>query len=73
MTRALPSLYSSPRLAGSSGASLNRVGILRLIIGRKMRMHSFIQLIENRFTGSKMLRRLSGVIPVAALTLDQVH
>jgi hypothetical protein len=73
MTRALPSLSSSPRLTGSSEDSLNIVGILRQIITRKMRKHSFIQLIENRFTGSKMLSTLSIVIHIGDLALDYAH
>jgi hypothetical protein len=72
MTRALPSLSSNPRLRESSEVSLNRVGIAR-VDGRKMRKHSYFQLIENRFTGSKMLRRLSFVILIMALTLEQKH
>ena len=69
MTRALPSLSTSPRLRESSEVSLNRVGrvvvVLRIsVLGRKMRKHSYFQLIENRFTGSLMLRTLSIVVPI---------
>jgi hypothetical protein len=72
MTRALPSLSTSQRRTGSSENSLKRVGIARLI-GRKMRKHSYFQWIENRFTGSLMLRTLSIVVPVMALTLEEAH
>jgi hypothetical protein len=72
MTRALPSLSTSPRLIESSEGTLNRVGIAR-VVGSKMRKHSYFQWIENRFTGSKMLRTLSIVIPIMALTLEVTH
>ena len=51
---------------------LKRVGIAR-VIGRKMRKHSYFQLIDNRFTGSLMLRTLSFVIPIGALALEEAH
>jgi hypothetical protein len=77
MTRVQPSLSTSPRLRESSEVSLMRVGrilVVFMVVGRKMRRHLYIQLIENRFTGSLMLRGLSIVIPILALTLDQeVH
>jgi hypothetical protein len=38
-----------------------------------MRKHSYIQLIENRFTGSLMLIALSIVIQIRGLTLEQAH
>jgi uncharacterized membrane protein len=43
------------------------------VVVRKMRKHSYFQLIENRFTGSLMLRGLSIVIPIMALTLEEAH
>jgi hypothetical protein len=70
MTKAQPSLSSSPRLTGSSEDSLNRVGIVRLV-GRQMRKHSYFQSTENRFTGSLMLNPQSIVIPLGALTLEK--
>jgi hypothetical protein len=78
ITGALTSLSASPRLTRSSEDSLKRVGkkimIMRLLlISRKMRRHSYIQLIENRFTESLMLRTLSFVIPVGVLTLEEAH
>jgi hypothetical protein len=73
MTRALPSLSSSPRLIGYLEDSRKRVGNMLEVIGRKMRKPSYFQSTENRFTGSKMLRRLSIVIPVGALTLGERH
>jgi hypothetical protein len=72
MTRALPSLSSSQRLPESLEDSHKRVGIIR-VIGRKMKKHSYFQSTENRFTGSKMLRRLSFVVPVGALALEGAH
>jgi hypothetical protein len=72
MTRALPSLSTSLRLIESSEASLKKVGILR-VNGRKMRKHSYFQLIENRFTGSLKLIKLSIVVPIMALTLEEWH
>jgi hypothetical protein len=72
MTRALPSLSSSPRLKGSLEDSRKRAGIVR-VIGRKMKKHSYFQSTENRFTGSKMLRTLSVVIPVGVLALEDPH
>jgi hypothetical protein len=76
ITRALPSLSSSPRLKGSSEDSLKRVGMMEevnMVIGRKIRKHSYFQWKENRFTGSKMLRALSIVSPITALTLEETH
>jgi hypothetical protein len=70
MTRAQPSLSLSPRLTGSSEDSLKKVGIVR-VDGLKMRELSYIQLIENRFTGSLMLRGLSIVVPIKALTMEE--
>jgi hypothetical protein len=72
MTRALHSPSSSPRLPGSSEVSLKRVGIIR-VNGRKMRKHSSFQWTENRFTGSLMLRELSGVTPVPDPNLEDHH
>ena len=73
MTRDQLSLSTSPRLRESSEVSLNRVGRVVVVNGSKMRKHSYIQSIENRFTGSLMLRRLSFVVPDGALTLEQKH
>ena len=72
MTRALPSLSSSPRLKESLEDSHKKAGIIREV-GRKMRKHSYFQSTENRFTGSLMLSALSILVPFTALTLDQVH
>jgi hypothetical protein len=72
MTRALPSLSSSPRLPESLEDSLNRVGKV-VVVGRKMRKPSYFQWTKNKFTGSFRLRTLSIVIPIGALALDQVH
>jgi hypothetical protein len=72
MTRAQPSLSSSPRLTGSLEDSLKRVGVA-IKLGRKIRKHSYFQLTENRFTGSFMLRTLSIVVPIMALTLEGAH
>ena len=71
MTRGRPSLSTSQRLTSSSEVSLNRVGVV--MVTRKMRKHSYFQLIENIFTGSKMLRTLSIVIQIGALALEQLH
>jgi hypothetical protein len=71
MRRALPSPSSSLRLPRSLEDSHKKAGIIR-VVGRKMRKHSYFQSTENRFTGSKMLRRLSIVI-LGALALEQVH
>ena len=76
MTWALPSLSSSQSLAESSEDSLNRVGemiVFLVVVSRKMKKHSYFQWTENRFTGSKMLRRLSVVVPIAALALEDAH
>ena len=73
MTRALPSLSSSPRLQGSLEDSRKRVGKMLEVIGRKMRKPSYFQSTENRFTGSKMLGKLSVVIPMMALALEEAH
>ena len=75
MTRALPSLSSSPRQTGSSEDSLNRVGVVVVIMvnGRKMRKRTYFQWTENRFTGSKMLRVLYFVVQIGALTLEERH
>ena len=76
MRRALPSLSSSQSLVESSEDSRKRVGkrvgIVRLHFGRRMRKHSYFQWTENRFTGSLMLRRLSIVIPIVALALEDL-
>ena len=72
ITRALLSLSSSPRLPESSEDSLNRVGMIR-VIGRKMRKHSYFQSTENRFTGSLRLRKLSFVVQILALALEETH
>jgi hypothetical protein len=72
MGGAQPSLSSSPRLKGSSEDSLKKTGIVR-VNGLKMRELSFIQLIKIRFTVSLMLRRLSIVIPIGALALEDAH
>jgi hypothetical protein len=70
ITRAQPSLSSSPRLAESSEDSRNKVGMIR-VIGSKMRERSYIQWIENRFTGSLKFSTLYGVVLNTALALEQ--
>jgi hypothetical protein len=72
MTKAQPLLSSSPRLPWSLEDSLKRVGVL-LMIGKKMRKPSYFQWTENRFTGSLMLRKLSGVLPIGAQVLEDTH
>ena len=72
MTRALQSLSTSPRLRESSEGLLKKVGRI-VVVSRKMRNHSYFQWIENRFTGSLKLRRLSIVILIGALTLEMPH
>jgi hypothetical protein len=52
--------------------SLNRVGKVA-VDTIEMKKHSYFQSKENRFTGSKMLRRLSIVVPIVALTLGEPH
>jgi hypothetical protein len=73
MTKALPSLSSIQVLEGSSEASLNRVGVVEVADGRKIKKHLYFQLTENRFTGSLMLRTLSIVILIGALALEDAH
>ena len=73
MTRAQPSLSTSLRQIESSEDLLNSVGIIRLVITRKMRKPLYFQLIENRFTGSLMLIRLSFVVLGMALALEELH
>ena len=63
MKRAQLSKSTSPRATGSSEVSLNKVGT-ETVITKKMRRHSYFQLIENRFTGSLKLSTLSIVIPI---------
>ncbi len=74
MTRAQPSLSSSPRLAGSLEDSLDRVGVEVKNIS-KIGQHSYFQWIENRFTVPKMLMepKPSIVIPVVAQALEDTH
>jgi hypothetical protein len=72
MTRALPSLSSSPSLVESSEDSLNRVGII-IVDLRKMRKPSYFQSTENRFTGSFRLRTLSILVQIMAQALEEAH
>jgi hypothetical protein len=72
MTRALLSLYSSPRLPESLEDSLNIVGMIRVDI-RKMRKPLYFQWTENRFTGSLRLSTLSIVVQIMALALEDAH
>jgi hypothetical protein len=69
MTTALPSLSSSPKLPESSEDSLIRVGKV-VAVTKKMRKPSYFQSTDNRFTGSLRLRRLSIVVQIGALALE---
>jgi hypothetical protein len=44
-----------------------------VVVGRKMKKHSYFQLTGNRFTGSLMLRMVSIVLQAKALALDVAH
>ena len=73
MTRALPSLSSSPRLPESLEDSLKRAGIIVVEFSRKMKLHSYFQWIDNRFTDLKTLKKQSFVFLVGALALEEAH